>query len=90
MDKYAVALLCAMAGVAGAAERSVSTPSGTYDAYQPYQEEALKPWREVNDEVARIGGHAGIFREQINKSPASPAPAVKPAFPASSPHGKHH
>lgn len=32
-----------------------------FDGYKPLRDEKLRPWREVNDEVARAGGHIGIF-----------------------------
>lgn len=32
-----------------------------FAGYQPFLDEKLAPWREVNDEVARIGGQVGIF-----------------------------
>lgn len=57
------------------AQRSAATPNPVdgsalvpdlkYDSafagYSPYREEKLAPWREVNDEVGRVGGHMGIF-----------------------------
>ncbi len=33
-----------------------------FESYVPYREPAIAPWREVNEDVARTGGHAGIFR----------------------------
>ena len=30
--------------------------SSAYGGYRPYRDEALAPWREVNDEVGRVGG----------------------------------
>jgi hypothetical protein len=29
--------------------------------YQPFRDEKLAPWRDINDETARVGGHLGIF-----------------------------
>lgn len=34
-----------------------------FEAYRPYAEPELAPWRGVNDEVRRAGGHAGISRK---------------------------
>lgn len=49
-----------------------------FEGYVPYREQTLAPWRDVNDEVGRVGGHAGIFRG------AHGARGVpKPATPAS-------
>jgi len=32
-----------------------------FTGYQSFRDEKLAPWREVNDETARVGGHLGIF-----------------------------
>jgi hypothetical protein len=34
-----------------------------FEGYKRYAEPELAPWRGVNDEVRRAGGHAGIFRK---------------------------
>jgi hypothetical protein len=31
-----------------------------FETYRPYREEPVADWRAVNDEVGRVGGHAGI------------------------------
>jgi hypothetical protein len=31
-----------------------------FESYRPYAEPELAPWRTVNEEVRRAGGHAGI------------------------------
>jgi hypothetical protein len=45
---------------------SAASPEVTYrsafENYRGYRDEPLADWRAVNDEVARIGGHVGIFR----------------------------
>lgn len=90
------ATLCVAAtfvGAATAAERSAAPPPSAYADYQPYREEPLLPWRAVNDEVARIGGHIGIFggaHAGHGTAPAQPAPAAKPTAPAKPAHGAHH
>ena len=33
-----------------------------FDGYRGYRDTPLAPWRDVNDEVARVGGHLGIVR----------------------------
>jgi len=33
-----------------------------FSGYRSYRDEPLAPWREVNDEVTRAGGHIGILR----------------------------
>lgn len=53
-----------------------------FAGYQSFRDEKLAPWREVNDEAARIGGHTGIFGggaagHGVTKPAAStPAPAA--------------
>jgi hypothetical protein len=32
-----------------------------FSGYRLHQEPAIAPWRDVNDEVARAGGHVGIM-----------------------------
>lgn len=64
-----------------------------YTDYQPYRDEPMLPWRAVNEEVARVGGHAGIFggaHAGHGTAPAQPAPAAKPTAPAKPAHGAHH
>jgi hypothetical protein len=40
-------------------------PAVNYDSafagYTPYRDEKPAPWRDVNDEVGRVGGHIGII-----------------------------
>lgn len=52
--------------------------------YQPFLDEKLIPWREVNDEAARVGGHLGIFRSDayaghsdMKSTPDVPAAATQ-------------
>ena len=44
---------------------NATAPSVQYEsvfsAYRPHQEPSIAPWRDVNDEVARTGGHVGIM-----------------------------
>jgi len=35
-----------------------------FKGYRGFRDTPLAPWRDVNDEVARVGGHAGILRSQ--------------------------
>jgi hypothetical protein len=65
------ALAAATAGSAAAQERpdpadaKARTPPVEYrsafEGYRPYAETELAPWRAVNEEVRRAGGHARIF-----------------------------
>lgn len=69
-------LAVAVAGATAAAEQRLPDPSdptakappveyrSAFEAYRPYAEPELAPWRAVNDEVRRAGGHAGIFRKR--------------------------
>ena len=41
--------------------------------YVSFREETLAPWREVNDEVARAGGHVGILRGASGHGGSKPA-----------------
>jgi hypothetical protein len=62
----------------------VRVPAVKYESafagYAPYREEKLAPWRDLNDEVARAGGHIGIFRGAGNAGHGGTAPG--PAKPA--------
>lgn len=68
---YAVALtpLVASAAQPAAAGHPAApdapTPPVSYESaftgYKSFRDEKLAPWREVNDEVGRVGGQAGIF-----------------------------
>ena len=57
--------------LAATAERALSSAgakpppyASALDGFRPWREPALVSWREANDEVARIGGHAGYLRAQ--------------------------
>lgn len=47
-----------------ASDASARAPEMKYDSaftgYQPFREQKLAPWRELNDEVHKAGGHIGI------------------------------
>jgi hypothetical protein len=47
-----------------AADPSVRVPAPAYESaftgYQRYRGQSLAPWRELNDEVHKAGGHIGI------------------------------
>lgn len=49
---------------ANPAAPDAAVPAVKYESafagYTPYRDEKLAPWRDVNDEVARVGGHIGI------------------------------
>ena len=57
-----------------------------FTGYTPYREQELAPWREVNEEVARVGGHAGVFggaghaaHGAAKSGPMKPAPGQSAA-----------
>lgn len=39
-----------------------------FEDYRPYREQELAPWRAVNDEVARVGGHMGVVKAAKGQS----------------------
>jgi hypothetical protein len=92
----ALAVALALAAPAGAQSRprpddpAVKTPPRTqasaYEGYRPFREEDVAPWREVNDEVGRLGGHSGHVGKDAAVSPAVPPQTSAPARPAPSAH----
>jgi hypothetical protein len=71
------------------ADPAASVPAVKYESafsgYRGFREEPLAPWRDVNDEVARVGGHAGVFGG-AGHGAAKPAP--KPQTPDTTPSPK--
>jgi len=74
------------------ADPAAPVPSLHYESafkgYRASRETPLAPWRDVNDEVARVGGHLGIVRGQSGRTErAAPGPNMKkgepPRHPAS-------
>jgi hypothetical protein len=63
------------------ADPAAPAPAMKYESaltgYRGFREEPLAPWRGVNDEVARVGGHAGVLGGAHGGHPA-PKPAAKP------------
>jgi hypothetical protein len=60
------------------AETPVPRHQSAFENYRPLREEKLRSWRDVNDEVARAGGHIGIFGNGAHSghgTPATPAGA---------------
>lgn len=50
-----------------------------FTGYTSYREQELAAWREVNDEVARIGGHVKMFGGAGHAGHGSAKPVTKPA-----------
>lgn len=74
-----------------------STYESAFAGYQSYKDEKPASWREVNDEVGRIGGQAGIFggaghagHGSAKPSTNSPPAASKPQQAPQPMHGKGH
>ena len=53
----------------------------TFTGYQNYRDEKRADWRELNDTVRALGGHAGHVRSGV--SGAASAPAAAPVSPVS-------
>jgi hypothetical protein len=89
----AAAATLALAAPAGAQSRprpddpAVKTPppasASAFAGYRPFREEEMAPWREVNDEVGRLGGHSGHMtghvKEMEDAQPAAPQPSSAPS-----------
>ena len=79
------------------APSAASPYRSAFESYRPFQEEPVASWREVNETVERVGGHAGVLRAETAGAPAAvpPTPA-RPAAPVAAPnsmkdaHGQHH
>ena len=64
------------------ADPAVPVPALQYESaftdYRGGRETPLAPWRDVNEEVARVGGHLGILRAQSGRTKgAAPDPGMK-------------
>jgi hypothetical protein len=67
----------------GPADPAAPAPVFQYDSafssYRSFREEPLAPWRDVNDEVARVGGHIGILRGTPGGHGSAKPGAIPPA-----------
>lgn len=65
-----------------ASDASARVPETRYDSaftgYRPYLEQKLAPWRELNDDVHKAGGHIGIFGGAAGTRAAPEKPARPP------------
>jgi len=95
---FAFAALAALAPHAAAqqpaakphpADPAAPAPAVKYESalagYRGFREEPLAPWRGVNEDVARAGGHLGIFGGAGQPGHAHPGATSKPAAPAMQP-----
>jgi len=114
---FEIAVLAAVAPFAAAQQQPRPEPANptapvpafkydsTFAGYRGFREEPLAPWRDVNDEVARAGGHIGIVggahgghasgNAAVMPAPPRPqtqaAPAAKPEVtpPPAGPRDEH-
>jgi len=69
---FALSAMAAVAAVAQgesrpdpAAPQSAAQPlkyESAFEGFRPFQEQDVASWRDVNDEVARVGGHVGVLK----------------------------
>lgn len=100
--RFAALLYCAAAlsPVTTGAQQHVNTTAPTdaaavvpqpkyesvFTGYLPFREERVAPWREVNDEAARVGGHLGIFGGAVGHAGhGASTPGQQPAVPGAKP-----
>jgi hypothetical protein len=58
-----------------------------FRSYMPWHEQKLAAWKELNDEVHRIGGHVGILRgASASDGKESPVAASAPARATATEH----
>lgn len=80
---YASGTAFAQSGAAGDPRApQARVPAVTYQSafqdYRSYREQELASWREVNEEVARVGGHIGVMKsaEESDKPQKDEKPAA--------------
>jgi hypothetical protein len=101
--KISALLLAGFASMAAAQEGARRDPSkwtaseprfeyrSAFSDYRSFSEEKLAPWRDVNDEVGRIGGHAGAtgHAKPAPTKPGAVPEGAKPPAKAPAAHGSH-
>ncbi len=76
-------------GAAASASAAALPPyQSAFEAYRAWRDEPMEPWREVNDRVRRVGGHAGVLKAGSDEAPAQSAPHS--GKPADAPAGGGH
>lgn len=76
------ALAFVMCAGPAAAAPAMEQPLGyesPFKDYRGYRDEAPRGWREVNDEVRDVGGHAGVLKAAEGGPDRAPAPGAPPA-----------
>lgn len=66
---------------------SPATYRSALEGYQPYRDEKIKPWKESNDTVGKIGGWRAYAKEAAE--PANQGGAAPAAPGAAHPHAGH-
>ena len=78
------------ASAASAASAGASRYRSAFEGYRPLTDQAVRPWRESNDVVGRIGGWQSYAREGQGGAPAGtvemPAGAASQGKPAPAGH----
>ena len=69
----AVAVAAQQPGRGASGQAPAPIYESAFDRYQAYREESVADWRAVNDEVARIGGHAGVVGGRGSHGVTKPA-----------------
>lgn len=73
---------------AAASPASAISFQSALQGYQPYGDEKIRPWRESNDTVGKVGGWRAYAKEAAE--PATPAAGTAPAAAGSAnPHAGH-
>lgn len=88
----AVAVSFSCAALAGSPPESPSTPAAfesTFAGYTPFQEHTAGRWREHNDEMGRVGGHAGHLKSSPPATSEAPTESGS-ITPGAVDHGAHH
>ena len=68
-------------------------PPSAFAGYRPFLDEPSPPWREVNDEVGRLGGHMGHMKGEAESATPQVAPgsaAPEPTRRNDAPGGRTH
>jgi hypothetical protein len=65
------------------------TSRSAFDDYQGFHDEAVRPWRESNDNVAHIGGWRAYAKEAQAAAAVPAAPAASGTQPPADPAGRN-
>jgi|SRR5688572_17813858 len=89
MKRFTLALAIAFPIVASAqarpdpADPKIAVPPLRYESalggYRPFRDEGPAPWKQVNEEVKGLGGHAAHAPTRKDAPPAAVPSAAKPA-----------